>query len=254
MIIQRVEQSDFLSNSYLVCDEPGGHGVLIDSNGVTEPLTERVEREGIELTHSLLTHQHWDHVVGAAKLAERFGIPIVGSEETKDAGGDQYEVDETIAGGETIKSGGLEIEAIEIPGHVAGQLALLVDGSDVFTADCLFKGTVGGTRAPAATGFADQRESIMTRLMELPHETRVHPGHREPSTIGAEWEENPFIRVWRGVDDEGTESCEVGPPDGERQEATLVLWGPDYDGGNKAWVRFADGEDAIVGGSQVKRG
>ena len=112
---------------------------------------------------------------------------------------------------------------------------------------------MGGTRAPGATGFEDQRVSIMDRLMELPPETRVHPGHREPTTIGTEWEDNPFIRIWRGVDDEGSDTCEVGPPDGERREATLILWAPDYDGGNKAWVRFDDGEDAIVGGSQVKR-
>jgi hydroxyacylglutathione hydrolase len=139
MLLQRVEQADWLSNSYLVVDEPSGHGVLIDSNGVTEPLTERVEREGITLTHLILTHQHWDHVVGASKLAERFGIPVVGSEETKAAGGDQFEVTETIAGGDVIEAGKLRIEAIEVPGHVAGQLALVIDGTDVITADCLFK-------------------------------------------------------------------------------------------------------------------
>jgi len=254
MILQRVEQSDWLSNAYLVCDEPGGHGVLIDSNGVTEPLTERVEREGIELTHILLTHSHWDHVVGAGKLAERFGVPVVGSDATAEQGGDQFEVTEKIAGGDVIESGGLRVEAIDIPGHTAGQIAFTFDGTDCLTADCLFRGTVGGTRAPGATGFADQRESIMERLMKMPPETRIHPGHREPTTVGDEWEQNPFIRVWRGLDEEGTDSCEVGPPDGERQEATLILWGPDYDGGNKAWVRFPDGEDAIVGGSQVKRG
>jgi glyoxylase-like metal-dependent hydrolase (beta-lactamase superfamily II) len=253
MIIQRVEQADWLSNAYLVTDEPGGKGVLVDSNGVTDPLTERVEREGIELTHLILTHQHWDHVVEASKLAERFGIPIVGTEETKAADDPQFDVTETVSGGDVIESGDLRIEVIEIPGHVAGQIALLVNGTDVFTADCLFKGTVGGTRAPAATGFADQKASVMDRLMELPHETRVHPGHVGPTTIGDEWERNGFVRIWRGEDEEGTDACEVGPPDGERQEATLILWAPDYDGGNKAWVRFADGEDAIVGGSQVKR-
>jgi hypothetical protein len=94
----------------------------------------------------------------------------------------------------------------------------------------------------------------MERLMKLPPTTRVHPGHRVPSTIAEEWDSNPFVRVWRGLDDEGSEPCSVGPPDAEeRQPATLVLWAPDYDGGNKAWVRFPDGRDAIVGGSQVKR-
>ena len=84
--------------------------------------------------------------------------------------------------------------------------------------------------------------------MELPPETRVLPGHTDETTIGREWEENPFVRVWRGVDPEGTEAVRVGG-----EEATLVVWSPDYDGKGKAWVRFADGRDAIVGGSRVER-
>ena len=84
--------------------------------------------------------------------------------------------------------------------------------------------------------------------MKLPPETRIHPGHREPSTIGAEWDHNPFVRIWRGLDPEGGEQCTaLGDP------ATLVLWGPDYDGGHKAWVRWPDGSDDIVPGSKVER-
>ncbi len=101
--------------------------------------------------------------------------------------------------------------------------------------------------APGASGFADLQASVM-RLMELPPNTTVHPGHKEPTTIAAEWEGNPFVRIWRGLDSTGEESVTVwGRP------ATLKLWAPDYDGGNKAWVVFGDsGEDAIVGGSQVE--
>ena len=84
--------------------------------------------------------------------------------------------------------------------------------------------------------------------MALPHETRVLPGHTYETTIGHEWENNPFVRVWRGVDPEGTEPCRVGS-----EEATLIVWSPDYDGKGKAWVRLADGSDAIVGGSRVER-
>jgi hypothetical protein len=98
------------------------------------------------------------------------------------------------------------------------------------------------------TGYADQYNSIMNRLMGLPHETRIHPGHTLPSTIGEEWDLNPFIRIWRGVDPEGAEPCLV-----RGQEATLILFGPDYDGTHKARVRFDDGRDAIVGGSAVTR-
>jgi glyoxylase-like metal-dependent hydrolase (beta-lactamase superfamily II) len=102
--------------------------------------------------------------------------------------------------------------------------------------------------APGASGFADLKASVM-RLMELPPNTTVHPGHKEPTTIAEEWERNPFVRIWRGLDSTGEEEVTVwGRP------ATLKLWAPDYDGGHKAWIVFGDsGEEAIVGGSQVER-
>jgi hydroxyacylglutathione hydrolase len=251
-VIVRVEQSDWLSNAYLVFDEPGGKGVLVDSNSVTDPLAELAEREGVEITQLLLTHHHYDHVVGARKLADRFGVPIVAHELTKDLIDER--VDETFTDGDVIETGNLRVEVIHTPGHCADHSALAVNGTDVLTADVLFKGTVGGTRAPGATGYEDLKHSIMERLMKLPPETRIHPGHREPSTIGEEWESNPFVRIWRGLDEEGSDPVSIGPADSqERDDATMILWAPDYDGGNKAWVRFGDGSDAVVGGSQVKR-
>ncbi len=66
--------------------------------------------------------------------------------------------------------------------------------------------------------------------------------------MAEEWENNPFVRIWRGLDEEGSDRCRVG-----EEDATLVLWAPDYDGTNKAWVRFESGEDVVVGGSQVDR-
>jgi hydroxyacylglutathione hydrolase len=245
MIVERTEHPGWLSNAYLVADRPGGHGVLIDGNGVVEPLLERIERDGITVTHILNTHHHADHIGDNERYKERFGVPLVAHPLTaREVPG----VDQTIEDGEEVRSGELVIRAIHTPGHAAGHLSFLVDGADVFTADVLFKGTVGGTRAPGHTTFADLKHSIMERLMTLPHETRVHPGHTQPTTIGVEWEDNPFIRIWRGLDPEGSGSCRV-----RGQEATLVLWAPDYDGTNKAWVRFPDTGDDIVGGSQVER-
>lgn len=247
MILQRVEQAQWLSNAYLVVDEPGGTGVLVDCNGVVEPLLERAEREGTRISHILLTHDHPDHVAGLEEARAALGATVVGHELTAEALGPA--VDETVADGEKLQAGSLAIEPIFTPGHAGSHIAFLIDGTDCITGDVLFRGTVGGTMAPGATGFADLRSSVMDRLLTLPPETRIHPGHREPSTIGAEAESNPFVRIWRGEDPEGSESCSVWGRD-----ATLVLWAPDYDGGNKAWVRFADsGEDAIVGGSQVER-
>jgi hydroxyacylglutathione hydrolase len=246
VIVERAEHPQWTSNAYLVAEDNGGHGVLIDSNGVEEPLLTLVEERGITITHVLVTHQHGDHVVDVAGLARRFGVSVVGSALTRDAG---VPIDETIGDDDVVTSGGLEIRAVATPGHCPDHIALLVDGTDCFTADCLFKGTVGGTAGGGPTGYADQVHSIMDVLMKLPPETRIHPGHTLPSTIGDEWEHNPFVRIWRGVDPEGTEACRVRG----RGEATLILFGPDYDGTHKAWVRFPDGRDAIVGGSQIER-
>jgi hydroxyacylglutathione hydrolase len=247
LIVERTENPMWLSNAYLVADEAGGKGVLIDGNDDLGPLLERAERDGIEITHILVTHPHLDHVAGLAEARQRLGDPPLVAH--PDAAAElEEEVAETIGGGGKLSTGGLEIEAISTPGHAAGHLAFLVNGSDLFTADVLFKGTVGGTMAPGASGFADLQSSVM-RLMELPPETRVHPGHREPTTIGAEREGNPFVRIWRGLDGTGAEEVTVWD-----RPATLKLWAPDYDGGNKAWIVFGDdGTEAIVGGSQVVR-
>ncbi|MFQ5426404.1 MAG: hypothetical protein ACE5EV_04930, partial [Gaiellales bacterium] len=158
-----------------------------------------------------------------------------------------FDVEQTIADGDCLRTGDLEITAIATPGHTPGHLAYLVNGADCFTADCLFKGTVGGTRGRGAI-FQSHRSSIMDRLMSLDGSTRIHPGHRDPSTIAAERETNVFIRAWRGLDRPPAEQCLVAG-----EEATLLLWGPDYDGTHKAWVRFPSGEEAIVAGSRVQR-
>lgn len=245
MIIERTEHPSWLSNAYLVGDRPGGHGVLIDGNGIVDPLLERIERDGITVTYVLLTHHHGDHVIDAADFKARFGAPVLAHELTaRELGG---EVDETVRDGDVVRSGDLVIHVIDTPGHCAGHLSFLIDGADCFTADLIFKGSVGGT-AGAGGSYEALRRSIMEGVLSMPPETRLHPGHREPTTVGAEWESNPFVRVWRGLDPEGLERCRVGG-----REATLVVWARDYDGGHKAWVRYPAGENAIVGGSRVER-
>ena len=119
---------------------------------------------------------------------------------------------------------------------------------NVFTGDTLFKGSVGGVRAPGSTSYEDLKRSIMEVLLELPPDTTIRPGHTDPTTVAEELESNRFVRIWRGLDPEGSDECTaLGEP------ATLVLLGDDYDGGHKAWVRWPDGRDDIVPGSKVSR-
>jgi hydroxyacylglutathione hydrolase len=246
VIVERSMNDDFLSNTYLVADEPGGHAVLIDAGGPVEPLLEYLDRGQLTLTHVLLTHRHHDHVSEVEEvLARHPGIPVLIHELER---GDVPAATGTMAPGETIESGTLTIEPIHTPGHTAGMLSLLVNGSDVFTGDTLFRGSVGGVRAPGASGYADLRSSIMDKLLKLPGVTRIHPGHTDPTTVADELEHNAFVRIWRGLDPEGDVPCTaLGQP------ATLILFGDDYDGGHKAWVRWPDGSDDIVPGSRVER-
>jgi glyoxylase-like metal-dependent hydrolase (beta-lactamase superfamily II) len=149
--------------------------------------------------------------------------------------------------GVPIVTGGLEIVPLHTPGHTAGMLSLLINATEVFTGDTLFKGSVGGVRAPGHTTYADLKSSIMDKLLKLDPSTRVNPGHTDPTTVAEELEHNKFVRIWRGLDPEGNEPCTaLGEP------ATLILLGDDYDGGHKAWVRWPDGTDDIVPGSRVE--
>jgi len=239
MVIERSMSDGFLTNTYLVAAQAGGPGFLIDAGGPMRPLFDAAERESIEVTHVLLTHHHHDHVLALDEVMARYpdAVVLAHPDEPVDA--------EPFA---PLAIGGVEVDAVHTPGHTAGMLNFTVPGH-VFTGDTLFKRSIGGVRAPGSTSFADMKSSIMDTLMSLDHATVVHPGHTDPTTIGDEWEHNAFIRTWRGLDPEGDEQVSVGG-----EPATLVVWGDDYDGGHKAWVRWADGRDDIVAGSQVQRG
>jgi hydroxyacylglutathione hydrolase len=217
MLVARSMHPEWLSNAYLVADEAGGTGVFVDSGAPLEPLRRAAEEWRVEPEYVLRTHSHIDHVANEDEL----GVPVLTS---------------------AVRVGGLEVEAIPTPGHSDDMVAFVVNGEAVFSGDTLFKDAVGGG------DYEQIRSAVMDVYMAMPHDRRVLPGHTEETTIGREWDENPFVRVWRGAEPEGTEAVKVGGED-----ATLVVWSPDYDGNGKAWVRFADGRNAIVGGSRVER-
>lgn len=244
MIVDKSMNRSYLSNTYLVGDRPGGRAVVIDTGGPTRPILDAIERHGLEVTHVLCTHHHLDHVAHNDDYKERFGCAVCAH---RDESALIRGIDRELSDGDEIRSGDLTIRVLHVPGHTRGQLAFLVNEEAVFTGDTLFRRTVGGTRGPGASGFEDLQRSIMSVLMGLPHETVVYPGHMDETTVGQEWEQNPFIRVWRGLDSPAERRCTAaGRP------ATLLLEAGDYDGGTKCWVRFDDdGQRAIVGGSQV---
>ena len=243
MIVERSMAEQWLSNTYLVAAGPNSDAFLVDAGGPLDPLFAKAGEHGLTVTHILLTHHHGDHVAELGAALERWPEAQVLAHPEERVPGTTGDLNP----GDEVTVGGLTVQALHTPGHTAGMLSLLVNG-EVFTGDTLFKGSVGGVRAPGSTSFADIRHSIMEVLLALPPETVIRPGHTDPTTVAEELEHNPFVRIWRGLDAEGDERCTaLGDP------ATLVLWGPDYDGGHKAWVRWEDGADDIVPGSRVDR-
>ena len=237
----------FLSNTYLVAAEAGGEAFMVDAGGPVGPLLEKADEHGLTITHVLLTHHHHDHICDLEEVMERWpdAEVLIHPEErelVEGATGDLLPASE-------LEVGGLHVRALHTPGHTAGMLSLLVDDSEVFTGDTLFKNSVGGVRAPGSTSYADLKASIMDVLLTLPPETTIRPGHTDPTTVAEELESNRFVRIWRGEDPEGSEECTA-----LGEAATLILLGDDYDGGHKAWVRWPDGADDIVPGSKVETG
>jgi hydroxyacylglutathione hydrolase len=218
MLVERSMDPAWLSNAYLLADEEGGAAVFVDSGAPMQPLLDAAERWRVRPGHVLRTHGDPDHVAHEAEL----------------------EV-EVVTG--PLEVGGLRIEALPTPGHSEDHLAFVVNGELCFSGDIVFKDAVGGGRDVPAI-----RRSVMDVLMKLPPETRVLPGHTDETTIGREWEKNPFVRYWRQLDPALDEPCTIGG-----EAASILVWSPDYDGNGKALIRVADGREAIVGGSRIAR-
>ena len=223
MLVEKTMDPGWLSNAFAVADDERGTALIVDSGPDVGPLVAAVDAWGATVAAILRTHSHHNHIVHEDELRERYRVPV-------------------IAEPGAWSFGELRVLGIATPGHSDDMVAFHV-GDVIFTGDTLFKDAVGG-------GNLEQvRNSVMDTFMALPDDTRVLPGHTDETTIGREREHNPFVRVWSGVEPEGTEQVRVNGRD-----ARLIVWSPDYDGKGKAWVRFADdGADAIVGGSRVER-
>lgn len=236
----------WLVNSWLLADRRGGTAVVVDTGAPMEPLLAAAADWQVEVTEAWCTHHHPDHVAHNDDWRARgcrVRVPADEADLFREA-----DRGDTLADGDRLFCGALELEAWSIPGHTVGQMAFVLPGRAVFTGDTLFRGSVGGTTGHGHGTTPQLRTAVMDRLLALDDAVEVLPGHMEPSTIGHERETNPFVRWWSGLDAADGRRCRAFD-----REAELLLRARDYDGGWKCLLRF-DGEDeeTLVPGSRVE--
>jgi glyoxylase-like metal-dependent hydrolase (beta-lactamase superfamily II) len=205
--VDRYELGPIGTNCYVVRAEAAApEAAVVDPSGDAAALRLELARLGASCTAILITHAHWDHLLGVADLAEGTGAPVYMSdlerpalerpeEVSQGVPLRAYSVDHPLEGGETIEAAGLSFEVLNVPGHSPGHLAYYAEGC-LFSGDVLFAGSVGRVDLP----FGDWDTllgSIRMLLDRLPPETVVYSGHGPPTTLGDELARNPFLAELR---------------------------------------------------------
>jgi len=196
------------TNCYVVrAEAASGDAVVVDPSGDATELRLTLARLGASCKAILVTHGHWDHLLGVADLAEGTGAPVHMAEGERmlleDPAGftppgvtlRPYTPDVLLAGGETVELAGIAFEVLAVPGHSPAHLAYHADGC-LFSGDVLFAGSVGRTDFPGSD-WDTLVVSIRMLVDTLPPETVVYPGHGPTTTLGAELERNPFLSELR---------------------------------------------------------
>lgn len=208
----RVEQlplGPLETNCYVVRrDVSAPEAVVVDPSGDATELRLTLARLGARCAAILVTHGHFDHLLGVADLAEGTGAPVympegervllespVGAFTPPGSEVRAYAPDVLLEGGETIEVAGISFEVLLVPGHSPAHLAYHADGC-LFSGDVLFAGSVGRTDLPGAD-WETLLASIRLLAERLPPETVVYPGHGPATTLGTELARNPFLAALR---------------------------------------------------------
>lgn len=194
------------ANCYIIGDEKTGEAAVVDPGAEGRRILGRLEKLGLQCKYIILTHGHVDHVGALKEVHEATGARVL--IHTEDAGmltspaqnlslfmGSMLKfkaADRLLQDGDKIEVGGVTLEVLHTPGHTPGGICLVVPGQGVITGDTLFAGSVGRSDFPGGSHNV-LINSIKTKLLDFPDDTKVYPGHGPASTIGAEKKYNPFL-------------------------------------------------------------
>ncbi|MCB2197888.1 MBL fold metallo-hydrolase [bacterium] len=204
MKIEQIPVGPIQTNAFLVHE--GGVAFLVDPGDEALRLTAMIRQLGVELKAILITHGHYDHIGGVAELREQFpDAELICHPDEVDAmtnpqanlsvfmGNSSVagEPDRTVRDGDTLEIGPFHLEVMHIPGHTRGHVVFKLD-NHLFAGDTLFAGGVGRWDLPGGDGV-QLLKGLRSRLLALPDETNVYPGHGPATTIGTERATNPYL-------------------------------------------------------------
>lgn len=204
MIVKKLELGVFAANCFIVGDEETKEGIIIDPAADGNSIMKNVNALGLKIKMIVLTHSHMDHIGALAEVKEKTGAPLaIHAEEAGSLQRPQFRMitapfskrpppaEIILKDGDTINVGKLSFKVLHTPGHTPGGISLYTKGI-VFTGDTLFNFGIGRADFPGSN-YEQELESISKRLMTLPDNTKVCPGHGPDTTIGVERRANPFL-------------------------------------------------------------
>ena len=205
MIVRQLAVGPIQTNCYLVADEATVAAAVIDPGGDVEAILAAVGETGVEIQYVINTHAHFDHMAGNADLiaATRAKLVIHAADAPLLAQGggaglfgilgvSSPQPDLLLKEGDVLQLGETGLLVIHTPGHTPGGISLYVETDGVvFCGDCLFYAGIGRTDLPG--GDYDTLMASIARLLALPNETIIYPGHGPATTVEQEKENNPFV-------------------------------------------------------------
>lgn len=194
------------TNCYLLCNMDIKECVIIDPADSQDEISRMIDESGCSLKGILLTHGHFDHIMAADAVRDKYGVKVYASCDEKNTLeqphinlGEAYGLKLSVKAdvwhkdGEILKLAGFDIEALHTPGHTEGGTCYYIREIGVlFSGDTLFCGSVGRTDFPGGS-MSEIVRSIKEKVMVLPDDTKVYPGHGEGTSVGYERENNPFL-------------------------------------------------------------
>lgn len=204
MVFEVYPAGVYQANCYIIGDENTGEGTVVDPGGDPAGILEECKRNNIKVKYIILTHGHGDHIAAVYKIKKETHAKILMNRKDEYLTKGEavhitpilknmtlFDIDEYISDGDTIKVGNIDINVLETPGHTPGSVSLKI-GDRVLTGDALFQGSVGRTDF-AFSSHEQLIKSIKEKLMILPEDTKVYPGHGPSTTVGEEKRYNPYL-------------------------------------------------------------